>query len=230
MAANFYYRNTHSEIVSGSAQFAAYVAAHYAELGLTSVQSDGFGVVDAALQAAWSASSAPATRTSVTVKATRLAMKNMRAMAVSLAKQIAANPAVVHSQLVALGLLPRAQPTRLPRIDATPALRVMSVIGREMRVRVRDASGARRGRASNALGCLIYTFIGETPPAGIDGWTCRGPSTGNWATVLFPESFGPGTKVWFTAQWFNARGVGPGCTPVPALIGIDVSIPSKPAA
>ena len=48
--------------------------------------------VDAALQAAWSASSAPATRTSVAVEATRLAMKNMRALAVPLAKRIAAEP------------------------------------------------------------------------------------------------------------------------------------------
>jgi hypothetical protein len=227
MAANFYYRNMQAEIVSGSAQFAALIAAHYAELGLTVEQSEAYAAVDAALQAAFSTSSAPATRTAVAVGATRLAMKNMRALAVSLAKQITANPAIPDSQLVALGLLPRPKPTRLLKIDESPALKVMSVDGRLMRVRVRDASGARRGRAANALGCLIYTFVGETPPRGIDGWTCRGPCVGNWATVEFPESLTPGTKVWFCGQWFNARGVGPGCPAVPALIDLGSPFAGK---
>jgi hypothetical protein len=224
MAANFYYAKTHDEIVAGSAIFAAKLAAEFAELGLTSEQSAQFGAVNEALQSAWSVSSVPGTRTSVAVSATREAMKNMRAVAVPLAKVIVGNPAVDNAQLIALGLLPRAGRTPTAAIDAAPKLTILSTIGRQITVRVRDASGKRRGRVENAWGCVLYTFVGETPPTGVQGWRCEPPVMRGTAVVHFPASCAAGTKVWFAAQWFNSKGVGPGCTPVAAVIGVEGSL------
>jgi hypothetical protein len=71
-----------------------------------------------------------------------------------------------------------------------------------------------------ATGALVYTFVGEQPPGGIEGWTWRGPITRDSAVIPF-DGAAAGTKVWFAAQWFNSKGVGPGCTPVAAVIGAE---------
>ncbi len=223
MAANFYYAKTHDVIITGSANFAANVAENFEALGLTGEQSAAVSAANEALQNAWAVSSVPATRTSIAVSATRLAMKNMRAVVVPLAQVIVGN-GIENTQLMTLGLLPRAERTRKAKVDAPPQLKVLSVVGRRITVRVRDASGKRRGRAEHASGCLLYTFVGETPPAGVEGWQLQTPTMSGKAVVHFPVSCAAGTKVWFTAQWFNSKGVGPGCTPVASVIGVEGSL------
>jgi hypothetical protein len=218
---NFYYRKQ-ADLVSGSAQIAAYIAAHGTALGISNAQSTAFGALDTALQAAWTVSNNPETRTPVAVEATRVAIKNMRAAAIPLAQQIVGNPAVDDSQLVAMGLLPRAGRTPSEHINEAPVLTIHEILGRRMTVRVRGVG--RRGKLPAADGAVLYSFVGNTPPSGAAGWTSEGPITKDTAIIAFDDSVAVGAKVFFAAQWFNTKGVGPGCSPVPAVIGADGSL------
>jgi hypothetical protein len=220
MARNFYFRKQ-AEAVSGSANFAAYLTAHAAALGLVPAQATAYGLVDTALQTAAATSTDPETRTRVAVEATRVAMKNMRAAAIPLAQQIYGNPAVDDSQLVAMGLLPRAGRVPAEHITVMPVVTVKEILGRNIRLQVR---GSARGILPAADGALIYSFVGTTPPAGAEGWTCEGPITKDSTIVAFGDEVAVGARVWFAAQWFNTKGVGPGCSPVPAVIGADGSL------
>jgi hypothetical protein len=223
MSQNFYRRKM-ADAVAGAANFAAGIATDFASLGLTTAQQSAFGLVNSSLQSAWTASINPETRTSVSIEARDLALKNMREMAVDLAKIIYATPAVTDPQLVALGLQPRPGRTPSVLITETPVVTVYKVQGRQVIIRVRDASGAVRGKLPAAVGAMVYSFVGATPPSGHEGWTSEGPITKDTAIVAFDDSVPVGGRVWFAAQWFNSKGVGPGCTPVAAVIGADGSL------
>ena len=69
-----FYHGKDATIVSGSANFAAIIAAEFAALGLTTAQSTAFGLVNTSLQTSYSEATTPATRTSVAIEQKNLAM------------------------------------------------------------------------------------------------------------------------------------------------------------
>src|SRR6478752_3486747 len=99
MARNFYFGKD-ADIVTGSANFASLIATGFASYGLTSAQSTAFGTLNTALQSAYSAAVNPTTRTPVTVEAKTIAIKNMRASAINLAKIVYSTATVNDSQLM----------------------------------------------------------------------------------------------------------------------------------
>jgi hypothetical protein len=119
------------------------------------------------------------------------------------------------------------QPTPVPAPNAAPALAVTRVFGHDISISLKDASGARKGRPIGVAGASLFTFVGETAPATTDaGWKAEGNVTRNRVIVQFPESVAPGSKVWFTAFWYNPRGLaGPACTPVGSGIGYEGAMP-----
>jgi hypothetical protein len=153
-------------------------------------------------------------------------LKRTRERAIVLSGIIYGTPTVTNGQLVSLGLLPRGGRTASQLITEAPAVTVLDAKGRNIKIRVRDAGGIVRGKLPAAAGALVYSFVGATPPAGIEGWTLRGPISKDSAVITFDDASAVpvGTKVWFAAQWFNNKGVGPGSTPVAAVIGAEGSL------
>src|SRR4051812_14457790 len=98
MPRNFYF-GTDADIVAGAANFASLISASASSYGLTPAQSAAFGVLNATLQSAYSASVNPSTRTPVAVESKNLAVREMRANAILLAKIAYATPAVTDVQL-----------------------------------------------------------------------------------------------------------------------------------
>jgi hypothetical protein len=220
---NFYNKSRVIDVVAGIANFAAKVETDFASLGLTEAQAEAMGELNAVLQASWTASVTPETRTSVVIEARYAALKQAREMAMHLSNIVYGARLASDPQLVALGLLPRSGRTRSQRIMEMPTVTVIGTQGRSIRIRVRDASGSVRGKLPSAVGAIVYSFVGATPPAGVEGWTCRGPITKDSAIITF-EGAAVGAQVWFAAQWFNSKGVGPGSTPVSAVIGAEGSL------
>jgi hypothetical protein len=218
---SFYRRGRLADRVAGAAVFAAGIATDYASLGLTSPQQVSFNALNTTLQAAWLTSETPETRTSITIGERDLALRAVTDMAVDLAKIIYATPTVTDPQLNALELASR--PVRTPShvIDEAPVLTIAKQQGHQFRVRVRGAAAGSRGKLPAAVGAVLYSYVGNSAPAGADGWTSEGPITKDSGIVEFGSSLAIGTKVWFTAQWFNTKGVGPACTPVAAVIGAE---------
>ena len=94
-------------------------------------------------------------------------------------------------------------------------------------IRLRDANGARRGKAALTSGALVFSFVGNEPPSDLGRWKFE-QSTGRVTKidVAFDHALPGGTKVWFTAFWFNGRKQnGPPSAPVGTnLPGVSVAL------
>jgi hypothetical protein len=103
---------------------------------------------------------------------------------------------------------------------------VTSVYGRQIRLRIRDASGLRRGKLPGADGAALWSFGRPSAPTAEQIWKGEGNVTKGEIIVVFPKALAPGTKVWFTAYWYNRAALsGPACTPVWSTIGFDDAEP-----
>ena len=136
-------------------------------------------------------------------------------------------PGLSDEAMLELGVSPPDRvPTPVNAPAAAPAVSVISVFGRQVRLSIKDASGTRKGRPLYVAGASLFSFIGPTPPAGTEGWQAEGNITKNQILVQFDEDVAPGTKVWFTAFWYTQRGLsGPACTPVGSMIGSEGAEP-----
>jgi hypothetical protein len=202
---NFYF-GTDADIVAGSALFASMISASPGSFGLSIEMAESFQELNATLQSAFVAATNPLTRTPVAVQSKNLAIANMRARAILLAKIVYATETVGDGQLISLGLLPR--PTRQPRaVPATaPTVRIMSVTGRWVKLRVREADSTRRGLPFGAIGCNVYTFVGPQAPTDPRDYHFAKMTTRAITDIVFPNDVPSGATVWVSAAWVNKRG------------------------
>jgi hypothetical protein len=225
-ARNFYLGNE-ADVVAGSANFAARIAAGYAGYGLSAAQSAAFGVLNATLQTAHAASVEPGTRTSVAVAAKTHALRAMRAYAISLGRIVAATRTVSDAQLIELGLLPR--PTRRPIGPPTtaPAVEIRAVHGRIVTIRVRPAGSYRRGIEHGTAGANLYSYVGPSAPTDPRDWHFERMTTRANAQVAFPADVPNGALVWLSARWVSKRGAGgPASEPVPFTLAGGAALPA----
>jgi hypothetical protein len=211
-----FYHGKGATIVAGAANFAAMILADAASLGLEPEQATAFGVLNTALQSAWTTANTPETRTSVAIEARNLAIKQMRAGAIPLAKQIVGNPAVTDAQLMALGLLPRTSPTPIPPEMAAPEVDIVDVQNRLAKVRVRQAGVESSARPRGAVGAYIFSYVGPSAPTDPSEYKLEGLCTRRYVEVLFPNDVPSGATAWIAAAWVAQRGGqrGYACAPV----------------
>jgi len=202
---NFYF-GPDADIVAGSALFASTISASPGSFGLSIEQAESFDALNAVLQSAFAAATTPLTRTSVAVQSKNLAIANMRAKAILLSKIIYATETVSDGQLLSLGLLPR--PTRQPRAVPSnePTVHILSVIGRWVKLRVREAGSSRRGLPFGAVGCNLYTFVGPETPTDPRAYHFEKMTTRAITDIVFPNDVASGATVWVSAAWVNKRG------------------------
>ncbi len=218
MSQNFYHGKD-ATIVSGSANFASEIAENAAALGILPAQATAFGVRDTALQSAYLAAITPETRTPVSIEQKNIALRNMRAMAIPLAKQIIGNPAVTDAQLIALGLLPRTIPTPRPATMTPPEVDATKVDGRLVTIRVRQAGVESNSRPIGSVGAFIFSYVGPTAPTDPGAYKLEGLCTRRTVQVQFPNDVPSGATAWIAAAWVSARGQrGFACTPVSVTI------------
>ena len=149
---------------------------------------------------------ASCTRTPVAVEAKNIALQNMRANAVLLAKIIYATATVNDSQLIALGLLPRSGRTPVPPPATAPVIDILSAVGNTVKIRLHAAGdSSRRGKPAGCDGAAVYSFVGAVPPTDEAAWRFEGITSRTRVDVSFPSTVAPGSQVWFTAFWFNER-------------------------
>jgi hypothetical protein len=133
-------------------------------------------------------------------------------------------PGVTDAQLTALGVhIDKTVDTPAPVLPDAPVLTVKKVYGRQFTLSITGVGGAAR-TSFGASGAMVYSFVGTTPPAGTEGWTSEGTLTKPTTVIELPESATPGSKVFFCANWYNARHVSPGCTPVMSQVGVEGSL------
>jgi hypothetical protein len=129
---------------------------------------------------------------------------------------IQASSTVSNTLKVNLGIVVRRMPAPVPAPSAAPVVVVVSVTGRTVRLRLRDAANPHRvGRPANVAAATILSYVGTTPPASIGDWRFEANVSKTLLDVTFPETVAPGARVWFTVFWSNRKDqAGPACDPV----------------
>ena len=169
----------------------------------------------AAFADALAAATDPKTRGHATVFAKSEAKKLLAAYLRRVVRNIQGCIKVSDQQRTDLGLpVRKAVQTPVPPPTAKPRATAAAGPGRTLQVTVQDPDDGRRSRPDGAAGTTILSYVGEVPPADVSGWTFEQNVSGREATLYFNASLPPGTLVWVTAFYYNARGQsGPAATP-----------------
>ena len=116
-------------------------------------------------------------------------------------------PATTDTQRSVLGLTVPSKPSRiLPPADR-PMIRIVSVVGRTVRIWVRDSQAAtRRIKPDGVMAGCIYSYVGETPPTDLIAYRFEQTTSKTSAEIVFPASVASGATVWLCARWINPRG------------------------
>ena len=219
-----------SVLVAYSTNFNDRIVASPATFSLSAPQAAAYTPLHAAFVSAYEAvveAREAGTRSRSLVQTKDQAKRDLLTYGRELYKLVQASLTVTDANKTLLGVkVIDNQPTPIPAPNAAPEIRVLSVYGRDVRLGIRDASGARKGRPVGVAGCSLYSFVGPSAPTTNDGWKSEGNITRNDIIVQFPETVTPGTKVWFTGFWYSLRGLsGPAATPISTHIGFEGAQP-----
>jgi hypothetical protein len=185
---------------------------------LDQVQVSAFVALQTAFATAYQTAYDPITRTRAAVleknEKKELLLVGMR----SLCGMIQANVEVPESAKVNLGLSPRKPPTPAP-VPGKATVDIEKVENTVVTLRVHGEDPSHRGRPAGVSGITIFSHIGSSAPINPADWTFV-TSTGKMVvTVPFPPETPMGTKVWFTAFFFNSvKASGTAATAVSTLL------------
>jgi hypothetical protein len=218
--------STDSGLLAWANHFSTTIAAGPPTIyGLTSAQSTSFATTVTAYQTALTACE-PTVRNRAATAAKNSAKASLKLAATQLANIIYGQATVSDAQKIALGLTVRAKPTPIPAPAEAPALEVVIVTGRTVKIRLHNSETGKRGRPAGVTGATVFTYIGATPPSDASLWTFQGSTSKTVVDIAFSPTLAPGTEVWVIAYWCNGKlQSGPPCSPVPAyLAGGSVSM------
>ena len=185
--------------------------------GLTTAQVTAFHDLYVAFQAAYERTIEPSTKTAVATAEKNAVRDALRVEARRVISIIDGQANVTEAQRVALGLSARrADPKPAERPKWAPLIELVSAMGNGVTIRLLDARDTnRRGKPESVMGATVFSHVGESAPTTENDWTYEGNTSKTTLTVQFPQTLPPGTKVWFTAIWYNRRAeTGPPAAPV----------------
>ena len=125
-------------------------------------------------------------------------------------------PAMTNTLRIDLGLPVPMMPGPIPVPANPPALNIVSVSGRTVKIRLHDAASTiKRGRPPGVAGASVFSYVGLAAPTDAAQWKYEGNATRTKLNVSFPDTVASGAAVWLTAWWYNPRAQrGPGCAAV----------------
>ena len=190
-----------------------------AAVGVTSAQATAFHALVVAWDAAYAVTKNRGTRSqsAVIVKDEKKSamVRNLR----ELARVVQAFPGTSNENRSLLRLTVPSVRQSQPAPGFAPKMDVVKVDRNVVSVQLRDSQNLSRLRPPFAKSANVFSFIGEEPPAGGDGWFLQGGTTRARFDVSFDASLPMGTKVFLCAFWKNERDMsGPACQPVPATL------------
>ena len=209
-------------LLSFTRNFKNHIVASPTTYGLTALQATDYTTVFDAFEAALGVAQNPETRTKPKITAKNLAKKAVIAATRQLAAIVQAAPGVTDEQKEDLGLKPRdVEPTPVPIPSNPPVLTVAATMGQRVTIRLRDLRNQdRRAKPDGVSGAAVFSYVGETAPNDLDLWKFEGNTSLTTVEIEFPPTIAAGTKVWFTAFWFNPRKQS---GPAAAAVGTTIS-------
>jgi hypothetical protein len=223
--ANSFFPITDAGALSWAQHFASMITASPVDYGLVAGQASAFTGLVAGFQT-WLTACEPTVRNKASTAAKNAARAAMKLSATQLANIINGQPAVSDAQKIALGLTVRGSYSPVPVPADPPALAIVSVIGRTVKIRVHSSATVTRARPAGVTGATVFSYVGTTPPGDLSTWRFQGSTSKAVIDVTFSDTAPAGSAVWLIAFWYNGKGQsGPACSPVPTyLAGGSVSL------
>lgn len=193
--------------------------------GLTIEQAGELAGVVTAFATAYQIANDPETRSPAKIEAKNNAKEAMLVVVRALVKVCQASPVMDDDKRAALGItIPDLDPTPVPVPELAPQMDVVSVVGRTVNLRLRNAATGKRKKPTGVATATVLSYVGDTIPQTLREWTFEGNDTRLDTKVEFGDEFTPATKVYLTAFWSNRRGEsGPACAPVSTHLGFGVT-------
>jgi hypothetical protein len=187
---------------------------------LTAGQASSFHTAYAAFAVAYNAvadAREGGTRSKTLTTTKNTAKKNLLAIGRELYGIVQDSSSVSAADKESIGVLVKDKnPSPVPVPANAPGISTLATIGNTVKLRLFDLTdSARRGRPAGTLGAQVFSFVGPTPPNVESDWTFEGVTGKTRVDITFPATVPAGSRVWFTASWFNSRKAnGPAATPV----------------
>jgi hypothetical protein len=194
--------------------------------GLTSAECTAFNTLVTQFQTTLAACD-PGVRNKAAVFTKNQAKVNLMASARLLAKLVEGTATVTNAQKATLGLNVRATPQPVPLPADAPAIDIVSVNSRTVRIRLHSSTVAgKRKRPPGVKGAAVFSYVGATAPTDPSAYSFEGNTSLTNFDVTVPSTVEPGAIVWITAMWFNTRAQsGPAAAPVQAIIQYAYATP-----
>jgi hypothetical protein len=186
------------------------------DVGLTLEEATGYATLQADYAAKLVTAVDPGTRGPAAILAKNDAKKLLVAESRKLAMAATNHPATTDAQRQALGLTIRDNdPTPVPPPSTAPLIDVLSVKARTFELRLRDAVTSAKRKPAGVQGATLFSYVGEEAPASLSDWKFEASTTRTDIEIDIPVTVPAGSKVWFTAFWFNRKSEsGPATNPV----------------
>ena len=210
-----------SELVDFSTNFSTRISAVPADFGLSAPQASAYQTRHLAFVGAYDAQRVAfeaGNRQESLTAAKNLAKHELLTLGRELYAFIQDSLTVTDANKILVGVKVKdTSPSPIQRPAFAPALEIVSVVGRTVRVKLHDSQNeARRGMPDGVIGATVVSYVGtDDPPTTSSVWRFEGNTGKLIADVEFPSSLPAGQTVWLAASWFNFRKEnGPACTPI----------------
>ena len=202
-------------LLAFSLNFSTKLTANPVAFGISVAQATAYATVHGNFATAMAAAD-KALRTPSATAAKNTARTALKLAANQTMDIINGTPTVTVAQKLSLGMNVRVKPTPAPVPSTAPGIEVKSVSAWTVNIKLSDtANSAKRGKPPGVTGAMIYSYIGATPPVDMGAWTLEGMTGKTEQSITFANTNPGGTKVWFTAYWFNTRKqTGPSSVPI----------------
>jgi hypothetical protein len=218
--------NTDGALLRFVLHFSEKVSAGPGVYGLTSLQATQFAASCQAYADRFRVNSNLNARSRITVQEKNAAKQTLKEEARRLVSIVRGQPQLSDAQLTELGLDVRKRTqTPIAAPTSAPTLRVRIEDGGRVLLQVNDSQVSGRRKPADVHGATFFMYVGEDAPGGPEAFRFLRSAGKTTIRTQLPDDLAPGTRVYFTAIWFNAKGDhGPATTP----ISIQVPFSSVP--
>lgn len=199
-----------SSLLTWSSNFSTKITATPTAFGLDAAQATAYAALHTGYNTNYNRAVNPNTNSKAAIAAKNVAKNNLLygpGGAWALVNIVQAFPGTTDDERAELGLrIPDAGPTPVPAPATAPDLSVLALLGRTVKLRLRDQENPdRRGKPTGVQGSTLLYFVGETAPADPAAWLFAMNTSKTLFDFEIPASVAAGAKVWLTAFWFNNK-------------------------
>jgi hypothetical protein len=214
MARNFY-TGTEEDLANGSANAVKVITPDRERFGVSADFLADYTSLTERFNEQFRLARSPATRTPVVIADKNTLKWQLKQASVLLAAMVCAQPTLEPAEVVSLWMNQRTTRQRRHLPQNPPRIEVVSVVGRVVKINLRDPDSTSRGMPFGAFQAQIFSYVGETAPENSRQYHYEGPSSRAKATLVFPNDVPSGATIWLSANWVSKRGeVGIGSPPI----------------